>query len=157
MKTRGRRTFVLPRSSTSGLENQITSCIKYVPRKTYRLPLEPFLTLFPSDEHVLFMFAIYGGTSTEKKKKKEKIYYRPILTRILIFRVSFLVARKTEMETDIVNNYVRNFIEWKWNRNLKCKVQVQEMMVTFLFIRCNGIDLNNSRTAKLFFFFFWQI
>lgn len=68
MKTRGRRTFVLPRSSTSGLENQITSCIKYVPRKTYRLPLEPFLTLFPSDKHVLFMFAIYGGTSREKKK-----------------------------------------------------------------------------------------
>lgn len=73
------------------------------------------------------MFAIYGGTSTEKKKKKEKIYYRPILTRILIFRVSFLVARKTEMETDIVNNYVRaeissseNEIEI-WNAKSKSK------------------------------------
>ena len=96
--------FVLPRSSTSGLENQITSCIKYVPRKTYRLPLEPFLTLFPSDEHVLFMFAIYGGTSREKKKRKKKF---TIVRFDTDFNFSFLVARKTEMETDIVNNYVR--------------------------------------------------
>lgn len=89
MKTRGRRTFVLPRSSTSGLENQITSCIKYVPRKTYRLPLEPFLTLFPSDEHVLFMFVIYGGTSREKKNLLSFV-----LTRILIFHVSLVPREK---------------------------------------------------------------
>lgn len=112
MKTRGRRTFVLPRSSTSGLENQITSCIKYVPRKTYRLPLESFLTLFPSDEHVLFMFChLWWWNVEKKKKKKKKIYYRSFFDTDFNFsrvaRPSREKRIKTEMETEIINNYVR--------------------------------------------------
>lgn len=68
------------------------------------------------------MFAIYGGTSREKKKRKKKF---TIVRFDTDFNFSFLVARKTE--TDIVNNYVRaeissseNEIEI-WNAKSKSK------------------------------------
>lgn len=61
----------------------------------------------------------------QKKKKRKKKF--TIVRFDTDFNFSFLVARKTEMETDIVNNYVRaeissseNEIEI-WNAKSKSK------------------------------------
>lgn len=122
MKTCGRRALVLPRSSTSGLENQITSCIKYVPRKTYRLPLAPHS--FVSKWRACFIHVrhLWWCWNVEREREKKKITIADVH-----FDTDFNFSSREKRKRKQISliDYVkgRNFIGWKRNRNLKCQVQ----------------------------------